>query len=102
MLRDGRVHDYYKNVVLKRQKELTRKKFLLIKVLYLWHFPKERSDEEYLQAIIELVEEGKRSMDQEVITLSHNLHIIYYKEKRSYKKALDIVEEFLQLKKIYI
>lgn len=102
MLRDGRVHDYYKNVVLKRQSELTRKKFLLIKVLYLWHFPEFRKDDDYLASVVELIEEGKKSMDQEVITLSHNLHIIYYKEKRSYKKALDIVEEFLQLKKIYI
>ena len=102
MLRDGRVHDYYKNVVIKRQGEITRKKFLLIKVLYMWHFDEMRNDEEYESAIIELIKEGRECMDQEVITLAYNLHIIYYKEKRSYKKALEIVDEFLQLKKIYI
>lgn len=102
MLRDDRIHEYYHQVVLKRQSEITRKKFLLMKVLYAWHFPEFRNEEEYLPSIVELVEEGKRSMDQEVITLSHNLYIIYYKEKHRYKKALEIVEEFLQLKKIYI
>lgn len=102
MLRDGRVHEYYKNVVLKRQNEITRKKFLMIKVLYMWHFEEKRNDEEFISAVNELIVEGRRSMDQEVITLAYNLNIIYFKNKRSYKKALEIVEEFLHLKKIYI
>lgn len=102
MLRDGRVHAYYENVVVKRQKEITRKTFLLIKVIYLLHFEERRVGDDYLEAIEELIIESKKANDQEAITFSYNLLIIYYKDKRSYKKALDVVEEFLHLKRLFI
>jgi len=58
--------------------------------------------EEYIAKTEELVRIAKETNDQEMIGLSHNYLIMHYHEQRSYKKALEIAEELLQLKKIRI
>lgn len=56
----------------------------------------------YFEYITRLAEMSKRNMDQEMISIAHNYLIMYYHEERSYKKALDIAENLLHLKKIRI
>ena len=58
--------------------------------------------EQYIKNINELVDISVSNMDQEMIGLAHNYLIMYYHEERSYKKALEIAENLLHLKKIRI
>lgn len=101
MLKDEKVHTFYKDIIENKSTEITLKTLLLIKVLYQHHF-KDDSTEEYLSDLEALTEEAVQSMDQELITLSYNLQIVFYKQARKYKKALDVVDKFLHLKKLYI
>ena len=68
----------------------------------MWKVPSVRDDVEYLKSLEELKTLSVLIKDQENITLSHNLLIQFYKDKKRYKKALEIAEEFLQEKKISI
>ena len=56
--------------------------------------------EEYFKKIKRLIEISSANNDQEIIGIAHNYLIMFYHEERSYKKALDIAEKLLHIKKI--
>ena len=58
--------------------------------------------ESYFEKISRLTEIAVKNNDQEMIGLAHNYLIMYHHEDRSYKKALEIAEKLLRLKKIRI
>ena len=66
----------------------------------MWKNTEVRDDESYLECLTELKELSVKIKDQENIALTHNLLILFYKEKKRYKRALEVAEEFLQEKKI--
>lgn len=99
--KDFRLSDYYEEIINDKHSLLTDSRTLLIKVLMKWQ-NKEYRDESYILEINELKELAVMGNDQELIGLSYNLLIEYHKENRKYKKALEISEELLKLKKIHI
>jgi len=100
MSKDERLTSYYKMIMETKENTLTRKKYLLIRVLMMWKNTEVRDDESYLECLTELKELSVKIKDQENIALTHNLLILFYKEKKRYKRALEVAEEFLQEKKI--
>lgn len=56
----------------------------------------------YFKYISRLCEIASGNDDQEMISIGHNYLIMYYHEERRYKKALEISERLLRLKKIRI
>jgi len=56
----------------------------------------------YLKYITRLCEISSTNNDQEMIGIAYNYLIMYYHEDRKYKKALEIAERLLRLKKIRI
>ncbi len=99
--KDERLVDYYNDIIKYHEQDLTRSTFLLIKV-FMKYLNKEYRDETYLPEIIELKDLSINGNDQEIIGLTMNILIEYYKEDRKYKKALEYSEELLNHKKIHI
>ena len=56
--------------------------------------------EDYFKKINRLIEISSANDDQEIIGIAYNYLIMYYHEERSYKKALEVAEKLLHLKKI--
>lgn len=102
MDKDDRLLDFYNDVMENKKDLLTINKYLLIKVLMMWVNKDVRVDKEYIESLNQLSELSINSNDQEYIGLSHNLLIDYYRENRKYKKALEIADELLLLKKIHL
>ena len=102
MNKDDRLLDFYYDVMENKKDLLTINKYLLIKVLMMWVNKDVRVDKEYIDSLNQLSELSINSNDQEYIGLSHNLLIDYYRENRKYKKALEIADELLLLKKIHL
>ncbi|KFZ26159.1 MAG: DNA-binding transcriptional repressor PuuR [Candidatus Izimaplasma bacterium HR2] len=102
MNKDDRLLDFYYDVMENKKDLLTINKYLLIKVLMMWVNKDVRVDKEYVDSLNQLSELSINSNDQEYIGLSHNLLIDYYRENRKYKKALEIADELLLLKKIHL
>ena len=99
--KDKSLKDYYNYITSDEYKNLTSSLKLLIKVLMKWQ-NKDYRDEAYVNEIEELKSLAVKGNDQELIGLTYNLLILYYKEDRKYKKALEVSEELLVHKKIHI
>jgi len=99
--KDSRLNEYYQEITDDSYTDLPLQSKLLITVLMKWQ-NKEYRDELYLTEIYDLKDQAVLGNDQELIGLTFNLLIEYYKDDRKYKKALEISEELLKLKKIHI
>jgi transcriptional regulator with XRE-family HTH domain len=99
--KDARLYEYYQEITQDKYSSLSDSRKLLIKILMKWQ-KKEYRDDLYISEIDNLKDLAVRGNDQELIGLTYNLLIEYYKENRKYKKALQISEELLKLKKIHI
>ncbi len=99
--KDVRLSNFYQVIIDDNYKVLTDSTKLLIKILMKWQ-NKEYRDENYVLEIEKLKGLAVKGNDQELIGLTYNLLMQYYKEDRKYKKALEISEELLMLKKIHI
>ena len=99
--RDDRLYEYYQEVIQNKNSSLSDSNKLLITVLMKWQ-QKDYRDDLYVSEIIELKNRVVIGNDQELIGLTYNLLIEYYKEDRKYKKSLEMAEELLKLKKIHI
>ena len=102
MGKDERLFNYYNEIISNDKNRITRSKYLLIKVLMLWIHEGIRDDVEYVDSLNELTQIAVEANNQEIIGLAHNLLIIFYREKRKYKKALEVADQLLMLKKIHI
>ena len=102
MSKDEKLLDYYNDIMTNRKEDITINKYLLIKVLMMWVKKEIRDDKEYIESLNKLAELAIEVNDQEIIGLTHNLLIIFYREKRKYKKALEITDNLLRHKKIHI
>ena len=54
------------------------------------------TDKEYLKSVNLIIEVGEKGCDIEMLSSGYNLLIEYYKEKRMYKKALQISEKAMR------
>jgi transcriptional regulator with XRE-family HTH domain len=99
--KDNRLNDFYQEIIDDKNDVLSDSEKLLIRVLMKWQ-NKEYRDDSYMLEIEDLKKLAVTGNDQEIIGLSYNLLIEFYKENRKYKKSLEIAEELLTLKKIHI
>ena len=102
MSKDEKLRDYYNKIIKTKKESITINKYLLIKILMMWINKDIRVDDEYIDSLYKLAELSVLANDQEIIGLTHNLLIIYYREHRKYKKALEITDDLLMHKKIHI
>ena len=102
MSKDKRLKNYYNEVMKMGIEKITTTKYLLIKVLMMWVDEEIRDDIDYVDSLNKLADLSVEANDQEIIGLTHNLLISFYREKRKYKKALEIADTFLLHKKIHI
>ncbi len=102
MSKASHLFDYYYDVMNNKKENITTKDYLLIKVLMMWINIEVRNDEEYVDSLNQLVKLSIAANDQEIIGVAHNLLIMFYREKRRYKRALEIAETLLIHKKIHI
>lgn len=102
MSKDKRLFAYYKDIMESKKDVIQRNEYLLIKVLMMWTDLEIRDDTEYVNGLNELINTSIEIHDQEVIGLTHNLLIDFYREKRKYKKALEIADSLLMHKKIHL
>ncbi len=99
--KDPRLSEYYLEITQDEYSSLSSYTKLLIKILMKWQ-NNEYRDDLYISEINTLKDLVVKGNDQELIGLTYNLLIAYHKESRKYKKALEISEELLKLKKIHI
>ncbi|AIO19583.1 helix-turn-helix protein [Candidatus Izimaplasma bacterium HR1] len=99
--KDIRLVGFYNEIIKDEYSALSESSKLLIKILMKWQ-NKDYRDDTYISEINELKTHSVKGNSQELIGLTYNLLIEYYKEDRKYKKALEISEELLKLKKIHI
>lgn len=98
---DTRLHSYYAAITDEKDNSLSKSTKILVRILMKWQ-NKSYRDEDYVSDIESLKDLAVVGNDQELIGLTYNLLIQYYKEDRKYKKALEISEELLEHKKIHI
>jgi len=102
MLKHEGLNAYYKMIVDTKQNQISEIGFLIIKVLMLWKNPDMDKDDEYIKSLHKLADLSVEANYQEYVGLTYNLLIMYYRERRKYKKALEIADEFLLNKRIHI
>jgi hypothetical protein len=102
MIKHEGLNAYYKMIVETKQNQLSEIGFLIIKVLMLWKNPEMDKDDDYINSLHKLADLSVKANYQEFVGLTYNLLIIFYREKRKYKKALEIADEFLLHKRIHI
>lgn len=93
---------YYNKIKTFKQVTSHEKVWLYIQVQTMSKIEHLYDKEKYFESITRLVEIATNNNDQEMIGLAHNYLIMYHHEDRSYKKALEISEKLLHLKKIRI
>ncbi|MCF7926875.1 MAG: helix-turn-helix transcriptional regulator [Candidatus Izimaplasma sp.] len=94
--------DYY--IEIKNDKDilLSDREKLYIDCLYFWVVEKLSENKQYLKSLKTACNFAVEENDQELIGITYNLRIYYYKRKRHYKKAVELAKKFGIHKKLHI
>jgi len=98
---DG-IEQYYNEVILLEDIKNHEKIYNYLTIQTMSKIESIYDKEMYFKYISRLCELSKTNNDQEMIGIAYNYLIMYYHEERRYKKALEIAERLLRLKKIRI
>lgn len=97
-----RMESYFNEIKNFESIQQNEKVFLYIEIRAMSKIKSLFDKKSYLEKLERLTEIASTNMDQEMIGLAHNYLIMFYHEERQYKKALEIAESLLHLKKITI
>ena len=96
------IEQYYNKIILVDAIKNHEKIFSYLTIQTMSKIESIYDKEMYFKYITRLCELSKANNDQEMIGIAYNYLIMYYHEDRRYKKALEIAENLLRLKKIRI
>lgn len=92
------VHNEYQNYLEQYNTQLKKREFDFILGLVMVYKGIDYTDEEFTSLFTTMIEEGLKSLDQEILMFAYDTLIEFYKNKRMYKKALELSEDARQIR----
>jgi transcriptional regulator with XRE-family HTH domain len=92
------VHMIYQKYLEFYKTKLKQREFQFITGMVMVYQGMDYTEDEFIQLFADIIEDGRKTLDQELLMFAYDSLIEFYRNKRLYKKALELSEDARQIR----